>query len=82
MKYTIYNEEKGYYEIVKSEFRGHNFIHYGMKLEDGTTIIPVDFYTTEEIRLAEWELCGRGRKYEVVRQIASSPNWTIVKERD
>ena len=81
MKYTTYNEEKGYYEIVKNEFRGHNLIHYGMKKEDGTIIIPVGYYTENEIRMAEWELCRSiNKKFEIVGQIASIPNWTVVEE--
>lgn len=81
MKYTTYNKEKGYYEIVKGEFRGYNFINYGMKKEDGTIIIPVGYYTENEIRMAEWELCKSiNKKFEIVSQIASIPNWTVVEE--
>lgn len=82
MKYTTYNEEKGYYEIVKSEFRRNNLIHYGMKTENEAIVIPVGYYTENEIRGAEWELCRSVEsKYEVVAHIASIPNWTVVKEK-
>ena len=73
-------EKKGYYEIVKSDFRGYNFIHYGMKKEDETIVIPVGYYTENEIRMAVWELCRSiESKYEVVAHMASIPNWTVVK---
>lgn len=81
MKYTTYNEEKGYYEIIKSKFRGHSFIHYGMKLENETIIIPVGYYTETEIWMAEWELCkSTNKKFNIVAHIASEPNWTVVEE--
>lgn len=81
MKYITYNEEKGYYEIVKSAWKSYDTIHYGMKKEDGTIIIPVGYYTENEIRMAEWELCRSiNKKFEIVGQIASIPNWTVVEE--
>lgn len=52
-----------------------------MKTENGKIIIPVGRYTSEEIRMAEWELCvSFDKKYEITGHIASIPNWTVVKE--
>ena len=82
MKYVKMNG-KGKYEIIKSEFRSSNLVHYGMKKEDGTIIIPVGYYTENEIRLAEWELCNSiDSKFKIVKRVASIPNITIVKEEN
>lgn len=83
MRYTTFNKEKGYYEIVKSGSRFASTISYGIKKEDSTVVIPVGNYTENEIRMAEWELCNSiDSKFKIVKRVASIPNITIVKEEN
>lgn len=80
-KNVTWNEEKGYFEIVKSEWRSSETIFWGMKAEDNTVVIPKGYYTSNEIRMAEWELCTSIEKeFEITGHIASIPNWTVVKK--
>lgn len=82
-RHVKFNEEKGYYEVVKNEYgRFCKEIHWGIKTEDGKIVVPSGYYTNEEIRMAEWELCvSINKKYEIIGHIASLPNWTVVKEK-